>query len=178
MTKREKRLRDLRNKIARYEATREAAIKQLVRTVTELPKLRKEEARLSSSLLRRPVPDASVLKHPVARPADHVAEDRGAPDDAPIPVEDDTSNEVLVDDPNGRGDGFDIPAEFRRTSAGADKDAEARAQIQAEQAAEKKRKDALRIKKLRIAQEIKHAELTGQRRKMPLTGRAALDALK
>lgn len=60
---------------------------------------------------------------------------------------------------------------------GKDKDAAARAEIEAEQAEQKKAKADRRIKKLKIGQETKHAELTGQRRKMPLTGKAALDAI-
>jgi len=57
MTKREKRLRDLRNKIARTEAQREAAIKMLVKAVTILPTLRKQEARMSAGWHRKERPD-------------------------------------------------------------------------------------------------------------------------
>ena len=69
----------------------------------------------------------------------------------------------------------DIPGFLDRL--GKDKDAAARAEIAAQQDAEKKRKAERRIKKLKIGQEIKQAELTGQRRKMPLTGKAALEAI-
>jgi hypothetical protein len=74
----------------------------------------------------------------------------------------------------------DIPGFLRRGMAAqkAVDDITARAEIEAAQATEKKRKDARRIEKIKIVQEIKDAELTGKRRKMPLAGRAALDALK
>jgi hypothetical protein len=69
----------------------------------------------------------------------------------------------------------DIPTFLDRT--GEEKDAAARAEIAAEQATQKKRKAERRIAKLKIGQETKHAELTGQRRKMPLSGKAALAAI-
>lgn len=51
-------------------------------------------------------------------------------------------------------------------------------EIIAEQEAEKKRKAERRIKKLKIGQEVKQAELTGQRRRMPLSGKDALAAIR
>ena len=75
--------------------------------------------------------------------------------------------EALVDDLD------DIPAYLQRNP----KDEAARAEIEAAQAAEKKAKTERRLKKLKIGQEIKTAELTGQRRRMPLSGRDALKAI-
>lgn len=68
-----------------------------------------------------------------------------------------------------------IPEFLERT--GRAKDEAARAEIEAEQADKKKRSAERRIAKIKIGQEIKRAELTGQRRKMPLTGKAALAAI-
>lgn len=70
----------------------------------------------------------------------------------------------------------DIPDFLERT--GKEKDAAARQEIEAEQAALKKRKAERRIEKLKIGQETKEAELTGKRRKMPLTGKEALAAIR
>ncbi|SRR5580765_3394073 len=93
---------------------------------------------------------------------------------APEPVDKPADNSAAVAEVAEAEE--DIPTFLDRT--GKEKDEAARAEIEAEQEAEKKRKAELRIKKLKISQETKQAELTGQRRKMPLSGRAALDALK
>jgi hypothetical protein len=159
MTKREKRLADLRRKIARREKDRELGIKLLVKAVTELPGLRKQEARMLAGWHRKEASPA-VVAVPATHPTVHGESTPGAvatSDDLKIP---------------------DFLLRQQERSAQAEADVQARAEIKAQQAAEKKRKDARRIEKLKVAQEIKHAELTGQRRKMPLSGRAALDALK
>jgi len=70
----------------------------------------------------------------------------------------------------------DIPTFLERMPN--NKDEEARAEILAQQDADKKHKAERRLEKMKVGQEVKDAELTGKRRKMPLTGRAALDALK
>lgn len=170
MTKREKRLQDLRRKINRMERDRELGIKLLVKAVTMLPGLRKEEARLVSTLLRAPAPRARVAEHPVPRPSEHVAQNGGTPDDTPAPVKNDASAKPLGRD----ADDDDIPSFLERGMRAQT----AVNEIMAEQEADRKRKAKRRIEKLKISQEVKHAELTGQRRRMPLTGRAALDALK
>jgi hypothetical protein len=48
---------------------------------------------------------------------------------------------------------------------------------EAEQKAAKAEKAKVRIAKMKAAQTVKNAELTGKRRKMPLTGKAALNAI-
>lgn len=159
MTKREKRLRDLRNKIARMEAERTLAIKTLVKIENDLPGLRKQEYRLTQSLERR------------------AAELRRLSQLGPFPGEDITETKQMLD--KAVDDALeDIPTFLDRTAAGKAKDDAARAEILAAQADDKKHKNARRIEKMKIAQEVKHAELTGARRKMPLEGKAALEAIR
>jgi hypothetical protein len=155
MTKREKRLRDLRRTIASWETRREAAIRTLVRSETQLPALRKRAERLAVLLLKAGTP---VEEPPTIRQA------------APMGMCND--GEVVVEP--------DIP-EFLRRGIAAQKavdDVMAAQEIEREIAAKKKTKAAHRIEKLKISQEIKQAELTGQRRKMPLTGKEALAAIR
>jgi len=64
--------------------------------------------------------------------------------------------------------------DFLRRSA----DDEAAAEIRAQQDAEKKRKAERSAEKRKINAEVRHAELTGKRRKMPLSGREALAAIR
>ena len=45
-------------------------------------------------------------------------------------------------------------------------------------AATKRQKDRIRITKLLVRKSIREAELCGQRRKLPLTGKAALAAIR
>jgi hypothetical protein len=160
MTKREKRLQDLRRKIARRERDRELGIKLLVKAATELPVLRKQEARLSAGWHLKP--------KPVPKPADDLqsfAEKMVAAAEAVI----------------NNDDGLDIPDYLRRQqerSVQAEADVQARAEIMAQQAAEKKRKADITKQKRAIKEEVRHAELTGQRRKMPLSGKEALAAVR
>lgn len=185
-TTREKKLRDVRNRIARLEAQRESAIAMLVRAETQLPALRKEARRRAETILARPSLLPASVQHPAKAPPVHVPEDRSVPKDVPTP-KDEPSAEPRRSD--AQQDLPDLPEFLRRgqaaqaavskaIQAGHDKDAQARAEITAQQEAEKKAKTARRIEKLKIQQEVKQADLTGARRKMPLTGRAALDALK
>lgn len=156
MTKREKRLRDLRRTIASWETRREAAIRTLVRSETQLPLLRKRAARMVGLLLKAGTPVEPTITDEMIRT--ELLPGLMAVGDKPAPEED------------------DLPEFLDRT--GKDKDDEARAEIKAEQEADKKRKAERRIAKLKISQETKHAELTGQRRKMPLTGKEALAAIR
>lgn len=149
MTKREKRLQDLRRKINRMERDRELGIKLLVKAVMALPALRKQEARLSAGWHPKPTITDEAIRTELL-PGLMAVERKPVPDD--------------------------IPTFLDRTNS--DKDAAARTEIKAQQEAEKKHKAERRIAKLKIGQETKHAELTGQRRKMPLTGKDALAAIR
>jgi len=136
--------------IENWERKQEGAVIMLRKSAEELLVLRRKQRRMLNQIGQR-VPE--LVEEPVDKPADNsaaVAEVAEAEED--------------------------IPTFLDRT--GKEKDEAARAEIEAEQEAERKRKAELRIKKLKISQETKQAELTGQRRKMPLTGKAALDALK
>jgi len=64
----------------------------------------------------------------------------------------------------------DIPAFLQR-------DREAAEMVRAEQDVDRKRKAERSAEKREIVREVRDAELTGKRRKMPLSGRAALEAL-
>lgn len=166
MTKREKRLQDLRRKINRMERDRELGIKLLVKAVTALPALRKQEARLSAGWHPKPTITDEMVRIELL-PGLMAVEQKPDPLAAwPVPPPADY-----------RARQEDIPTFLDRTG-GKDKDAKARAEIKAAQAEEKKRKVGRRIAKLKIGQETKHAELTGQRRKMPLAGKEALAAIR
>ena len=151
MTKREKELHKLRNQIARLEASREAAIKMLVKAEVQLPKLGNRLRRLTAR-------DRKLMEQEVA--LGYITTRQA--------VEENVIKQAAPEDDD------DLPTFLDRTR----KDEEARAEIKAEQDADKKRKAERRIAKLKISQEIKHAELTGQRRKMPLTGKEALAAIR
>lgn len=153
MTKREKELHKLRNQIARLEASREAAIKTLVKAEVQLPKLGNRLRRLTAR-------DRKLMEQEVAMGYITIRQ----------AVEENVIKQSAPEDDD------DLPEFLDRT--GRDKDEEARAEIEAEQEADKKRKAERRIAKLKISQETKHAELTGQRRKMPLTGKEALAAIR
>ena len=155
MKKREKELHKLRNQIARLEASREAAIKTLVKAEVQLPKLESKLRRMTAKTLKRI--DQEVAQLDAEHQPDLVKQA------APMGMVNDGE---MVAEP-------DIPEFLDRT-----KDEEARAEIEAEQAAQKKAKTERRLAKLKIGQEIKQAELTGQRRKMPLTGKEALAAIR
>lgn len=142
-------------KIAKLKAAREAAIKTIVRVETTLPKFERELARRERGVPERAVADDLVasMREPAAALSPEILAEAKATADLP-----------------------DIPAFLVRT--GDDKDAAARAEIKEQQATDKKRKAERRIAKLKVGQDTKRAELTGQRRRMPLTGKEALAAIR
>jgi hypothetical protein len=92
----------------------------------------------------------------------------------------------LADVSNGPGndDGLDIPASLKREPKPKQERLAAKPEVfeAAKRIASgngtKSDKDKVRIEKLKAAKTVKEAELTGKRRKMPLTGKAALDAIR
>lgn len=161
MTKREKELQRLRNQINRLEAGREAAIRMLVKAEVQLPGLWKRASRLSEALIKR---KAETKRLSLLGPRKNEdAKDTLRQLDAEVTA-------AAKPEPED-----DIPAWLDRTN---DKDAAARAEIEAQHAADKKAKAERSAEKRAIKKEIVHADLTGQRRKMPLTGKAALAAIK
>jgi hypothetical protein len=144
----------LKQQIADWEGKQEGAVITLRRSAEKLLELRRQLRRTQNRETAAFYAEVRKVE-PVEHPKVEARETKLADD--------------LV------GDGLDIPPLLDRTSS---KDEAARAEIKAQQEAEKKRKAQRRIEKLKIGQEIKHAELTGQRRKMPLTGREALAAIR
>lgn len=173
MKTRQENLRKLRNRINHLEAQREAAIKTLVKTETALPSLRKQAKRLVDYLL------AEELR--ALQPTPYLDEDlkldegaaAGRPDTAPPSEPADSLKE----------DGLDIPSYLKRAtpagmvSDGPD-DADARDYNRRLAAMADPRTPEKKAERKVVAQEIRHAELTGKRRKMPLSGKAALDAIR
>lgn len=156
MTKREKELQLLRNRITRMEASREAAIRMLVRATLELPKLRKQEARLETAIGKRQA-------RPVAPP-----EPEPIPDG--VAIMKDGKPEVIVKDE----DLLEIPGYLRRDVYEA---AHAVANNHNKLATPEQKKLVAQEKR-KVKEEHKHADLTGQKRKWPATGRAAANLLK
>jgi hypothetical protein len=154
MTKREKRLR------TNAEAT-ERWMRKLFRAANELQKLERERKRLYK-LLGAPLADAREMKNLPPAPAHHVAENRSATANVPAPIEHKASAEPLA---GHLDDGLDIPHDLlvrnRKLQAMADpKTKEKKAERRA------------------IEKEKRDADLRGKTRRMPLTGKAALDAIR
>lgn len=174
MTKREKGLQKLRNQIARLEASREAAIKMLVKAEVQLPKLGNRLRRLTARNRKKELALGYIVTRQAVEKKLYAEEPEPKAMTYEIRPQDGNGNidRQLVTAPTPQDD--DIPSFLERgmkAQAAVD-------EIVAEQAAEKKRKAERRIAKLKISQEVKHAELTGQRRKMPLTGKDAMAALR
>jgi hypothetical protein len=145
----------LNRAIAAWEQRQEGAVIMLRKSAEMLMKLRRQRLRMLKRMTVAPSePDTAVATEP-------------SPEPAPTPATQVESADT---------DDEDIPGFLQRT--GKEKDEAARKEIEAEQADKKKRAAERRIKKLKIGQEIKQAELTGQRRKMPLSGKAALAAIR
>jgi hypothetical protein len=154
MTKRDKRLR------ANTEAT-ERWERRLFRAANELQKLKQERKRLYK-LLDYPVPDTRQAEDPLPVPPDHIAEERRAPVDVPAFVKDNAGNKPLAAKPD---DGLDIPAELLVRNR----------KLQTLPDPKTKEKKAERRA---IEKEKRYADLTGKRRRMPLTGKAAVDEIR
>ncbi len=122
---------------------------RLKRAMTMLDKLEKKQKRLERKLTQpEPMPAPPVPKVT-------------------------TAYEIVEDDPADD----DIPGFLRVRTAEVQAEVRA-AEVQAEVDAEKKRKADLAAKKRAIKQEHVQAELTGKRRRMPLTGKDALAAIR
>jgi hypothetical protein len=153
MTKREKRLRDLQRKIAREERNRELGIKLLVKATLNLPALRKQEARLLTGWQRKPIHE-QLAEIGAAVPEEEWKKHEDSKKSA----------EAEVTATASADDGLDIPAVLDRNR-----------QLQSLPDPRTKEKNAERRA---IEREKREAELRGKTRKMPLTGKAALDAIR
>jgi hypothetical protein len=180
MTKAEK----LNRQIESWERKQEDAVIMLRRSAEELLKLRRQRLRM----LKRETARAVVW--PSGEPVKSGDIDSGST----VEIEVETGTVKAIEPPEGQRFGpdeaikspldvrppkadEDIPTFLDRTK-GNDADAVARAEIEAEQAAKKKAKAERAAEKRKIKQETVAAELTGQRRKMPLTGKQALAAIR
>lgn len=162
MNKREKRLRDLRNKIARKEAQYEAAQRTLAVLYFELPALRRQAKRMADHFLKAGTPVEMVAE---------VGPDTVTLRPEPMTVQEavDTLFEAEPGkDPDGADPG-EIPTFLRRDVYDAAKEV---ANNHLKTATPEAKKLVAKEKRA-VKEEIKHAELTGQRRKWPKTGRDA-----
>ena len=153
MTKRDKLLQRNADATERWE-------RKLFRAASELQKLRRQRKRLYK-LFDLPVSDARIAENPHPAPAHHVAEERSASVDVVAPVEKDTGNEPLAAKPD---DGLDVPAILDRNR---------KLQAMADPMSKEKKAERRAIEK-----EKRDADLRGKTRRMPLQGKAALDAIR
>jgi len=174
-TKLQRDCRLLRNQIKRLEALREAAIKTLVKCENQLPALHKTHRRLDErrlKLCRYPVSGLAEGKDAPPVPVAHVAEDRSKGDD-PIaaPVQDNASAVP------GAGDLDEgIPEFLRRAQETLAPEIAAAAYAVANKHNKiptEEQKKIVATEKRKVRDEHKQAELTGAKRKAPLTGREA-----
>jgi len=181
MTKREKELQLLRNRIARLEKLRDQAIRDLVMTETRLPALRKQAKRAVGRILATQVesphhldpiaPTPEVVQQPLPMPAEREAQD-GRSLDNDVVLQNEAGAEVERGDLDKHGG---IPTFLRRGQA-----AQAAADAAISEAARKlgalpdpKAPERKAVRK-EVEQQVRQAELTGKRRKLPLTGKQAL----
>jgi hypothetical protein len=192
MTKREKNLQLLRNRILRLEKIRDQALRDLVIAETRLPTLRKQAMRLRDRVLVRELraqqaaPATQVESphrlDPVAVPAEvrdellpmpteGKAQD-GRSQDNDVVLQNDAGAKGRAGDPDEHGG---IPTFLRRGQA-----AQAAADAAISEAARKlaalpdPRAPERKAVRKEVEKQVREAELTGKRRKLPLTGKQAL----
>jgi hypothetical protein len=153
-TLRDRRL-DAENTINRLSAQREGCIASLIRYEDRLKIARRKLDRLKRAAIKALEKDAATLPPSIpVPPAKATTEITNIPV-MELPIADDS----------------DIPTFLDRRKIGDQKDKEAAAKIAAEQAERKTLKARGRIAKMKAKQ-------NGETRKMPLTGRAALEAIR
>ncbi len=195
-TKLQRDIRLLRAQVARLEMQRNGALAALVNAETKLPGLRKNLERLKLRLFARersicncdestgckglsdkvcrsklrnlPVADAGVAQDPSPVPVTHVAEDRRPAVNATAGIEAQTSNEPLA------GQLDEIPTFLRRTALQPEVATAAHAVANKHnKIPTEDQKKLVASEKRKVKEEHKHAELTGAKRKAPLSGREA-----
>jgi len=149
---RERRLADLRKQVTRFTEQRDETIAKLIKLDGKLRMATKAVTRAEKRLQTEPA------KQPAARPATPVEIAV-----APLPPDLQKEYRETADEPA-------IPDFLQRKAEGERKDAEARAEILAEQEASKRRKASARIGKMKAAK-------AGDTKRMPLSGKAALAAI-
>jgi hypothetical protein len=163
MTKREKDLQLLRNRILRLEKIRDQAIRDLVIAETRLPTLRKQAKRLA---------DRTLAAMRQVAPMGMVSD--GPDDIAAREFNRELMAATQVESAGGEDDGG-IPTFLRRGQA-----AQAAADAAISEAARKlaalpdPRAPERKAVRKEVEKQVRQAELTGKRRKLPLTGKQAL----
>jgi hypothetical protein len=152
---RDRRRQELRATLDRAVTRRDQAIETLVRNAALIKKLKLSLGRLERAA-QAFVP-VSISQGELLPPVEPVA--------VTVEMNDDVTDIPFSELPIA--DKLDIPAFLRRDQ----KDAAARAEIEATNAERKKRKTIARIAKMK-------AKDAGELRKMPLTGKAALAAIR
>jgi multidrug resistance efflux pump len=141
---RETRMAATRAQLDRLTEHREATIARLIKLDAKVKTARRQLARYEKLAAQpaKPKPELPTLHIPYVPPVERLIEAE-----------------------------VGIPTFLQRKAEGDRKDAEARAQIQAEQAAGKRKKSLARVGKVL-------ADKSGERKRMPLTGKAALEAIR
>lgn len=150
---RETRMAATRAQLDRLTEQREETIARLIRLDAKVKAARRQLARYEKLAAQPPKPKPEPKVEVKPEPKKPVSD-----------VTDISMSEM-------RGDDLRIPDFLQRKAEGDRKDAEAKAQILAEQAAGKRKKSLARVGKIL-------ADKSGESRKMPLTGKAALAAIR
>ena len=178
-TKLQRDIRLLRAQVARLEMQRNGALAALVNAETKLPGLRKTlerlRLRLASKLSDRPVSDPGVAQDPLPVPVAHVLEDRSPADDHVAVVQDDASSEPLAGDAD---DDLAIPSYLDRSVLPAEVAAAAYAVANAHNTPPTpEQKKLVATEKRKVREEHKQAELSGKKKRWPVTDSKALAAI-
>ena len=178
------RAQKLENERNRWMARKDAAIEMLVKSIGKLKELNRSVAREEKRSAAARQADQTPTPRPAGDSAAKVLASTPEPTrQADVAPRRPVSAEGYWAGIRAAGDGLDpldIPANLKRepprqVMASGDKELEE--VVDAARNGDDKAKTALRIRKLKVGQERKQAELTGKRRKMPLTGKAALAAI-
>jgi len=175
-TKLQRDIRLLRAQVARLEMQRNGALAALVNAETKLPGLRKRldhlRLRQASKLNRGPVSGPAEGKDALPVPEAHVLEN-GRPADDPVPVQDKAGT---VPGAGDLDENEGIPEFLRRAQETLAPEIAAAAYAVANKHNKLPTEDEKKLvasEKRKVKEEHKHAELTGAKRKAPLTGREA-----
>lgn len=155
MTTKQDRRVEAENTISRLTAQREGCIASLIRTEGRLVTARRRLERIKRAQTKALAQQTAKMQ---AKP------DASPPIPVAVAAEIKATAAVI-------GDGLDIPGFLARKREGERKDREAAAAIRAEQAERKTLKSRGRIAKMKAVQ-------NGDTKRMPLTGRAALAAIR
>lgn len=171
MTTIQDRRREAENTINRFTAQREGCIASLVRYEGRLTLARRKLDRIKRACIRALEKDAakrstSQVPAPTAEERPQwVFPDQPRPVVAPADVTDIPVSELPI------ADDLEIPPFLQRVAASKARDQQAGAEIKTAQAEKKKLKSQVRIETMKAKQR-------GDLKKMPLTGRAALEAIR